>query len=183
MTAFAQRPSPNRRPREVGETIRLIVLHATYMADDEAALQRLTDPATQVSCHYYLDRYGHTVQLVQEADVAWHAGQSRWTFPNGETLEGLNAYSLSIELGNAGPFGKTYPDGPPAHLEQAPNWAEAEPFTEAQYTTLATLLRDLMVRHQLKIEAIVAHSAIAPARKTDPGPHFDWVKLHTLLLA
>ncbi len=177
------RSSPNRRPRTEGETIRLIVLHATYMAEDEDALQRLCDPATQVSCHYYLARDGAVTQLVPDAEVAWHAGVSRWTFPNGETLENLNPYSLGIEIGNAGPFGKLYPKGPPKELEQAPDWTQAEPFTEVQYSALATLLQGLMARHNLKLEAIVAHSAIAPGRKTDPGPHFDWVKLHALLLA
>lgn len=114
--------------------------------------------------------------------MAWHAGVSRWTFPNGDTLENLNPYSLGIEIGNAGPFGKLYSKGPPKDVEQAPNWAEAEPFTEAQYTALAALLKDLMARHNLKLEAILAHSAIAPGRKTDPGPHFDWVRLHALLM-
>ncbi len=181
-----QRPSPNRRPRAQGETIRLIVLHATYMKEDEEALQRLCDPATEVSCHYYVARDGQITQLVPDEDVAWHAGVSRWTMPSkgatGETLENLNPYSLGIEIGNAGPFGKLYPKGPPKELEQAPDWAAAEPFTEAQYTTLAALLKDLMTRHNLKLEAIVAHSAVAPDRKTDPGPHFDWIKLHSLVL-
>jgi N-acetylmuramoyl-L-alanine amidase len=172
--------SPNRRPRTNDERVRLIVLHATYMASDDEAIARLCDPSTEVSCHYYLKRSGEVVQLVEDSDVAWHAGKSRWVFPTGEEIEGLNGHSLGIEIGNAGPFAAGVPT--PAQ-EQTPDWAKAEPFTEAQYTALAALLKTLMQRHGLKLEAIVGHSQIAPGRKSDPGPHFDWVKLHALLLA
>lgn len=176
-----QRPSPNRRPRTNTERVRLIVLHATYMASDEAALQRLTDPATEVSCHYYVARDGAITQLVAEDDVAWHAGQSRWVFPDGAEVEGLNGHSIGIEIGNAGPFGQLYPEGPPKELEQAPNWAEAEPFTEPALAALVTLLRDLLQRHGLGPEAVVGHDQIAPGRKTDPGPHFPMMQLRRAL--
>ncbi len=182
MTAYNQRFSPNHRPRTEGERIRLIVLHATYMASDDAAIARLCDAASQVSCHYYIARNGQITQLVNEENVAWHAGQSRWVFADGEALENLNPHSLGIELGNAGPFGATYPAGPPANLESAPDWSTAEPFTAAQYTALASLLRKLMARYHLTLADVVGHSAIAPTRKTDPGPHFDWDKLHALII-
>jgi len=181
MTPYLHRPSPNQRPRTNTECVRLIVLHATYMASDEAALQRLTDPATQVSCHYYIAREGQITQLVAEADVAWHAGQSRWVFPNGAEVEGLNGHSIGIELGNAGPFGQTYPEGPPAHLEQAPDWTQAELFTEAALSSLTALLRELLARYGLGPEAVVGHDQIAPGRKTDPGPHFPWAVLRRAL--
>ncbi|MCA3244211.1 MAG: N-acetylmuramoyl-L-alanine amidase [Alphaproteobacteria bacterium] len=176
-----QRPSPNRRPRTNTEQVRLVVLHATYMADDEAALQRLTDPATEVSCHYYVARDGTITQLVPEAEVAWHAGQSRWVFPDGAEVEGLNGHSLGIEIGNAGSFGKAYPEGPPKHLEQAPDWAQAEPFTPAALASLTALLQDVLHRHGLNPDAVVGHDQISPGRKTDPGPHFPWAQLRRAL--
>lgn len=181
MTPYLHRPSPNRRPRTNQERVRLIVLHATYMASDEAAIQRLTDPATEVSCHYYVARDGAITQLVPDEDVAWHAGLSRWVFPDGTEIEGLNGHSIGIEIGNAGPFGKTYPDGPPKDLEQAPDWTQAEPFTEAALASLTALLRNLLHRHGLGPEAVVGHDQIAPGRKTDPGPHFPWERLRPLL--
>jgi N-acetylmuramoyl-L-alanine amidase len=155
----------------------LIVLHATYMASDEAALQRLCDHATEVSCHYYVARDGSITQLVADDDVAWHAGQSRWVFPDGAEVEGLNGHSIGVEIGNAGPFGILYPDGPPKELEQAPDWTQAEPFTEAVLASLTALLRDLLHRHGLGPEAVVGHDQLAPGRKTDPGPHFPMALL------
>lgn len=168
--------SPNQRPRNEGEAIRLIVLHATYMASDDEALQRLCDPVTEVSCHYYIKRNGEVIQLVPDDAVAWHAGKSRWAFPNGEVLENLNPHSLGIELGNAGPFGAIAPHGPTPEQEQnaltGPDWSQAEPFPELQIQALASLLKTLLQRHTLTPEAIVLHSQISPTRKSDPGPHF-----------
>lgn len=180
---ITQRPSPNHRPRNGEERVRLVILHATYMASDDEALQRLTDPATQVSCHYYITRKGEVVQLVAEENTAWHAGQSRWMFEDGVEVQGLNGHSIGIELGNSGPYGKDYPSGPPASLEKEPNWAEAEPFPEAQIEALISLLKDICHRHGLNESAIVGHDQVAPGRKTDPGPHFPMARVRAALRA
>jgi N-acetylmuramoyl-L-alanine amidase len=174
-------PSPNHRPRNNDELVRLVVLHTTYMASDEAALARLTDPATEVSCHYYVARNGQITQLVTEEHVAWHAGKSRWVFPTGEEIEGLNGHSIGIEIGNAGPFGQAYPDGPPPEAEQNPDWSTAEPFPPIQLDALVALLKDILQRHGLGPEAVVGHHQIAPGRKSDPGPHFPWEALRAAL--
>lgn len=122
------------------------------MADENAALARLCDPAAEVSCHYLINRDGTFYQLVKDEHVAWHAGVSQW----GE-LEGLNQYSIGIELSHPG--------------------LEDVPYTEAQYAVLIPLLQDLLARHTIPPENVLAHSDIAPERKTDPGPMFDWSRL------
>lgn len=162
-------PSPNHRERTTDERLRYVILHGTWMADDEAALARLTDPVAGVSCHYLITHDGDLVQLVDESRVAFHAGQSTW-----EGTNGLNGYSLGIELGNAGPFAT-----PPTPAQEAcPDWAAAKPYTEAQYATLIHLLADIIARHpHITPTHVLGHSEVSPGRKSDPGPHFDWNRL------
>ena len=175
------RPSPNFRPRRPGEVVRLVVMHGTWMAGDASALARLCDAAAEVSCHYYIARDGVVTQLVREADVAWHAGKSQWQFGD-EVVEGLNPLSLGIELGNSGPF-MAFPDGPPPEVEATPDWLNFEPYTDAQYEALAALLSSVLVRYpQLTISDVVGHDAVSPGRKSDPGPHFDWLRLRRALV-
>ena len=152
------------------------------MASDDEAIERLCDPATEVSCHYYIKRNGDVVQLVPDDAVAWHAGKSRWAFANGEVLENLNPHSLGIELGNAGPFGAIAPHGPTPEQEVNPNWSQAEPFPEAQIQALVTLLKTLLQRHNLGPETLVLHSQISPTRKSDPGMHFPFEEIKALLV-
>ena len=142
------------------------------MAGDEGALSRLTDPEAEVSCHYYITRAGEIIQLVPEAEVAFHAGRSRAVNSEGVTVDGLNNWSLGIEIANSGPF----LGGVPTPDEEAnPDWNECEPYTLAQYDAVIDLLRDIMLRHPLIIkERVLGHDVVAPGRKSDPGPHFDW---------
>ena len=152
--------SPNGRERKASEKVTLIVLHGTWMKDDVGAVARLCDPATEVSCHYYIMRHGEIAQLTPEARVAWHAGKSVW-----EGVEGVNAFSLGIEIGNGG-------DGTG---ELAPYVSQVEPYYPHQYLSLIQLLKELVQRYPgVKI---VGHDQISPGRKTDPGAHFDWSKL------
>ena len=151
-------PSPNYAERTY--PVSYVVLHGTWMADDSAALARLCDPAAEVSCHYLIAADGLLYKLVDEGYMAWHAGKSRW-----QGLEGLNAHSIGIELSN--------PGGPPFNV----------PYTEAQYHTLEDLLRDILLRHNLPPENVLGHEHIAPGRKNDPGPLFDWQRLATAGLA
>lgn len=174
------RPSANFRARkpaeQLAEQLGFVVVHGTWMTDDEAALQRLTDPATEVSAHYYIARDGALTQLVREAEVAWHAGKSQWTDPEFGHIDGLNGWSLGVEIGNAGPF----LHGAPTVADEAsvPDWGQAEPYTDAQYATLQALLADIMARHSAITPArVLPHSAVAPGRKSDPGPHFAWQRL------
>ncbi len=153
-------PSPNHASRR--EPVRLIVLHGTGMADDQAALQRLCSPEAEVSCHYFIDQQGLLFRLVEENRIAWHAGKSSW---QGE--ESVNRFSLGIEISNPG-------DGTG---EKAHPVEKVVPYHDVQYETLIALLEDLLARYELGPQAVVGHCHIAPGRKTDPWPHFDWSRL------
>lgn len=143
-------PSPNFGPRRGGAGIDLIVLHYTAMESAEAALERLCDPEAEVSAHYLIARDGTLYRLVDDDLRAWHAGVGAWA-----GQEDVNSHSIGIELDNAG-------DGP---------------FDEALMVTLEALLSDLMARHAVPAKAVIGHSDMAPHRKSDPGPYFDWKRL------
>ena len=105
----------------------------------------------KVSAHYFIDRAGKVIELVDPSQMAWHAGES--TF---EGRAGCNPFSIGIEL------------------EGSPD----QPFTEGQYLALKELCLMLMKRYPLITpERIVGHSDIAPGRKEDPGPLFEWERL------
>ena len=104
--------------------------------------------AMRVSAHFFVRRDGEVVQFVPCELRAWHAGVSSW---NGR--ERCNDYSIGIEL----------------------EGTDTRPYTARQYRRLAALLRRIAARYP--IAAVVGHSDVAPGRKTDPGPAFDWSRL------
>lgn len=137
--------------------VQYIVLHYTS-ADMQRSLQLLTQ--TQVSSHYLIGDSPATIyRLVDENQRAWHAGVSQW---QGRTW--LNGTSIGIELVNQGFY-----DTPKGRFWQ--------PFAPAQIDALIPLLKDIMQRHKLPLGSIIAHSDIAPQRKSDPGPLFPWKRL------
>ncbi len=142
--------SPNHGERRGGVPPHLIVLHYTGMASFAAAQARLSDPVHEVSAHWLLDTDGRAVCLVDEARRAWHAGAGAW----GEVTD-VNSASVGIELQN------------PGHM----------PFPEPQMAALEGLLTAIMARWHIKPAGVIAHSDMAPTRKADPGPHFDWRRL------
>ena len=142
--------SPNHGPRRNGLRPSLIVLHYTAMDSAEAACARLCDPAAEVSAHYLITGKGETVQLVPEDQRAWHAGAGEW-----RGQDDINSRSIGIELDNRG----------------------NHPFSEPQMVTLETLLRGIMERWSIPPEGVIGHSDMAPGRKIDPGPRFDWPRL------
>jgi AmpD protein len=108
-----------------------------------------------VSAHYFIDREGKVVELVDPDQMAWHAGVSSF-----QGREGCNSFSVGIEL-----------EGTPDHG-----------ITEGQYQVLEELCLVLMKRFPLIApERIVGHSDIAPGRKVDPGPLFPWKRLRDAL--
>jgi N-acetylmuramoyl-L-alanine amidase len=147
--------SPNVEPREKGKTVRILLLHYTDMDDAERACAWLCSPASKVSCHYLIDLGGRITQMVDEELRAWHAGQSVW---KGE--RDINSTSIGIEIHNLG-HDHGYPDFPPA-----------------QMAAVAALGRDIVARHAIPPEHVLAHSDVAPRRKKDPGEKFDWKGLH-----
>ncbi len=130
----------------------ILVLHYTGMKTGDAALERMCDPAAEVSSHYLVYEDGRIDQLVPESQRAWHAGVSSWA---GE--RNVNSHSLGIEIVNPG-HANGYPD-----------------FAEAGIAATITLCQDIIKRHQLiRADRVVAHSDIAPRRKQDPGEKFPW---------
>lgn len=144
------RPSPNHGPRRGDATVELVVIHYTAMNSAEAALERLCDPASEVSAHYLIGEDGTLYQMVDETARAWHAGVGSWA-GRGD----VNSRSIGIELDNNG------------HC----------PFSEPLMECLEALLGDILVRHGLHPSAVIGHSDMAPDRKCDPGRHFDWERL------
>lgn len=143
-------PSPNFGPRRDGLTPSMVVIHYTAMVSAEAAITRLSDPAAEVSAHYVICRTGAVTQLVSEEHRAWHAGQGEW-----RGLGDINSRSIGIELDNDG----------------------AQPFPEPQMDALQGLLRDILGRWPISPDDVIGHSDMAPGRKWDPGPRFDWARL------
>jgi AmpD protein len=111
----------------------------------------------QVSAHFLIERNGTLVQFVSCLDRAWHAGVSCFA-----GREGCNDFSLGIEL----------------------EGTDDQPYSDLQYAALVALVRELQLHYpQLRRERICGHSDIAPGRKTDPGPAFDWERLFAALQA
>ncbi|MCR9238705.1 MAG: N-acetylmuramoyl-L-alanine amidase [Alphaproteobacteria bacterium] len=144
-------PSPNFGPRPDGQQAHLLILHYTGMPDDDQALSWLRNPASQVSCHYYVHQDGQILQLVSEGDRAWHAGVSSW-----QGITDINSCSIGIEIAN------------PGH-----NYGY-HAFPDIQVEAVKDLCQEIIRRHNIRAEHVLAHSDIAPDRKEDPGELFPW---------
>ena len=144
------RPSPNHGPRRGGARPDMVVIHYTAMESAGAALDRLCDPAAEVSAHYLICETGAIWRLVDEEQRAWHAGAGRW----GDVTD-VNSRSIGIELANRGDH----------------------PFAAAQMDALEELLTGITARWSIRPARIIGHSDMAPLRKSDPGPRFDWRRL------
>ncbi len=144
-------PSPNIEPRARGLTPAILILHYTGLPTAAKAIEVLSRPDCKVSCHYVIDTDGRITQMVAEGTRAWHAGVSSW---GGET--DINSASIGIEIQNPG-HQHGYPEFPPE-----------------QMVAVKALCREIVMRHQIRPERVLAHSDVAPARKVDPGEKFDW---------
>lgn len=147
---IVQHPSPNFGARRDGLTPHMIVLHYTAMESAEVALDRLCDTDAEVSAHYLIAGNGGVFQMVAEDQRAWHAGVGEWAGQND-----VNSRSIGIELDNRGDH----------------------PFSEPLMRSLEALLGQIMSRWAIAATGIIGHSDMAPGRKSDPGPHFDWARL------
>jgi N-acetylmuramoyl-L-alanine amidase len=158
-------PAPSRNfSRAAGRRVDTVVIH--YLSGINVDRARWSDPRLcldilrqyRVSAHYMIDRAGTVYTLVDEGNVAWHAGGSLMPAP--DNRRGVNRFSVGIELI------ATHTSG----------------FTDAQYDALATLVRGIKARHPIR--DIVGHDQISGSRavalglrrdiKPDPGPRFDW---------
>ncbi|MCP5086503.1 MAG: N-acetylmuramoyl-L-alanine amidase [Rhodobacteraceae bacterium] len=132
----------------------MVVIHYTAMESAEAAVERLCDPIAEVSAHYLISEDGSTFPLVSEDMRAWHAGAGAWGW-----VRDVNSHSIGFELANKGPD------------------SDAPEFPEAQMQTLERILGEVLRRRRIPPERVIGHSDMAPGRKIDPGPHFDWKRL------
>jgi N-acetyl-anhydromuramoyl-L-alanine amidase len=161
--------SPNCDERPAGCAVQLIVIHAISLPPGkfggpgiEALFTNRLDTGShpyyatlgelRVSAHFLIRRDGGLVQFVPCTKRAWHAGVSSW-----KGRPRCNDYSIGIEM----------------------EGTDRTPFADAQYETLALVTRALRARYP--IEDMVGHGDVAPGRKTDPGPHFDWARYRALL--
>jgi len=168
--------SPNQ---SAGISQLYLVIHYTAGPTLDGAVSWFLNPAAEASAHLVIGRDGKIVQMVACNRRAWHAGKSKW----GE-LEGLNQYSIGIELVNAGKLrqradgkwinwaGNVIPDDEVTlakhkHEEGQNGWHE---YTEAQ---IDTALKAASALHAtLRFTDILGHDDISPGRKADPGPLF-----------
>lgn len=161
--------SPNFGPRPAGVPVALAVIHSISLppgvyggdAIERLFTNRLDHAAhpgfgplrgLEVSSHFVIRRGGELLQFVSCDERAWHAGESSW-----QGVENCNDFSVGIEL----------------------EGLEGERFEAAQYAALVLLLRALRRRYPLR--AVAGHEHVAPGRKQDPGPGFDWAALQHAL--
>jgi len=142
-------PSPNFGDRRGGVAPSLVVIHYTAIPCDEARA-RLCDPVAEVSAHWLISETGGAEALIDERHRAWHAGAGGWA-----GLEDINSHSIGIELANDG----------------------QQPFSEPQMAALERLLAAILARWSIPPHRVIGHSDMAPTRKSDPGPRFDWRRL------
>ncbi len=159
-----QRSSPHCDERPEGTKVSLLVIHGISLPPGEFGGEWIDDlfmgtldagahpyfqqlEGLRVSSHFLIRRDGTLVQYVPTQLRAWHAGVSRW-----KGREMCNDFSIGVEL----------------------EGADDVPFAEPQYESLAHLTRSLQLRYG--VLDIAGHSDIAPGRKTDPGPWFDWAR-------
>jgi AmpD protein len=162
-------PSPHYDARAEGCAIELIVVHNISLPPGEFGGPGIVDLFTgtldasahpyyreiaelKVSAHFLIRRDGEIIQFVPCGKRAWHAGVSSW---RGRSR--CNDFSIGIEL----------------------EGTDEVPFDDAQYARLAELA--LALRAKYAIADVVGHSDIAPGRKTDPGPCFDWARLESMI--
>ena len=160
--------SPNCDARPAGGAITLLVIHHINLPPGEFGGPGIVELFTnrldygahpyyaaiagmRVSAHFLIRRDGELLQFVPCRRRAWHAGESRW-----RARARCNDFSVGVELEGTG----------------------ETPFTAAQYRQLARLTRALRTRYPIR--DVVGHSDIAPGRKSDPGPHFDWERYRAM---
>lgn len=148
------RPAANFEPRRGTHKPSILLLHYTGVESAAKAVHWLTCAESRVSCHYLVDESGCLTQMVPEDMRAWHAGEAIW---DGE--HDINSASIGIEVHNPG-HEMGYPD-----------------FPELQLASLEALCKDVMSRHGIRSDRVLAHSDVAPTRKKDPGEKFPWARL------
>ena len=140
--------------------IKYLIIHYTGMKSENAAIKRLTDVKSNVSCNYLIKKNGDIIIMVPDLYSAWHAGKSSW-----KNYQSLNKSSIGIEIAN------------PGHSHGY------KQFSNFQIISLIKLSKFLIKKYKINLKNILGHSDIAPERKKDPGEKFPWKKLASFNLA
>ena len=144
--------SPNfDNKKRTNKTIKFLIFHYTGMKSEKAAIKRLTDVKSKVSCNYLIKSNGEIITMVPDLYVAWHAGKSSW-----KNYKSLNKNSIGIEITN------------PGHRNGY------KKFSNFQIISLIKLSTFLIKKYKIDLKYILGHSDIAPERKKDPGEKFPW---------
>lgn len=138
--------SPNFISLAEPRKINYIIIHFTEV-ELTKAIDLLTTKKGGVSCHYLINKNGDIDQLVDEKNIALHAGRSSW-----KNDHEINDTSIGIEIDNSG----------------------SEKFTQSQMNSVIGICKELSSKYNIPRENILGHSDIAPSRKIDPGIYFDW---------
>lgn len=178
--------TPNRSGKLDGGAPRFVVIHYTAGASAQSSVSWLCNPDAKASAHLVIGRDGAVTQLGGFDEKLWHAGASSW-----KGLNGLNGYSVGIELANWGllkgrPGAWLTPTGRPVPDEQvlvaphrrAPDEIRGwEVYPEAQLDACEAAVRAICAAYGLGPEAVIGHDDISWPRKTDPGPAFPMTRL------
>ena len=146
-------PNYSKKKRKISK-IKYLIIHYTGMQSERVSIDRLLNKQHKVSCHYLISRNGNIIQMVNDDNVAWHAGKSMW-----KTVTNLNEDSIGIELVNKG------------------HSLGYENFSKKQIKILINLCLFLKKKYKINKLNILGHSDIAPLRKKDPGEKFPWFEL------
>ena len=131
--------------------IRFLIIHYTGMQSARVSMDRLKNPGSKVSCHYFISRNGNIYKMINDNQIAWHAGKSKW-----KNVRNLNKCSIGIEIQNKGHF------------------IYYQNFPKKQISSLIVLMKSLLKKYKIKKSNVLGHSDIAPLRKKDPGEKFPW---------
>ena len=147
-------PNFDTKKRSISK-VKYLVFHYTGMRSENAAIKRLTNMNSKVSCHYFIKSNGEIIKMVPDQYIAWHAGISSW-----KKDKFLNLNSIGIEISN------------PGHA------FKYQKFNRKQISSIINLSKNLKKKYKIKKENILGHSDIAPLRRKDPGEKFPWKLLN-----
>ena len=147
-------PNFDTKKRSISK-VKYLVFHYTGMRSENAAIKRLTNKSSKVSCHYFIKGNGEIIKMVPDQYIAWHAGISSW-----KKDKFLNLNSIGIEISN------------PGHA------FKYQKFNRKQISSIINLSKNLKKKYKIKKENILGHSDIAPLRRKDPGEKFPWKLLN-----
>lgn len=188
--ALGERVSFTRSPNfSSGLSPLYLILHYTAGTTLAGAVSWFQNPRAQASAHLVIDRDGSIVQMVPFNRRAWHAGKSRWG-----NLDGMNHYSIGIELVNAGKLRKNssgqwvtwsnkvipVSDVSIARHKDETSDAGWHEYPEAQIEAATEV--GALLHNAYKFTDILGHDDVSPGRKVDPGPLFPMISFRSIVL-